>query len=97
MKKSSCRASRRVTGAAALLLAAALSGCGGGGGEAAESPSGSGHSIVGLWAAWSVDSSHLSGQQFWFTLIDPIDGRSATVLVTDSSGASVLPIYRLSE
>lgn len=25
------------------------------------------------------------------------DGRSATVLVTDSSGASVLPIYRLSE
>lgn len=78
MKKSSCRASRRVTGAAALLLAATLSGCGGGGGEAAASPSGSGHSIVGLWAAWSVDSSHLSGQQFWFTsggrflMIDPV-------------------------
>lgn len=78
MKKSGCRAFRRVTGAASLLLAATLSGCGGGSGETPESPSGSGPSIVGLWAAWSVDSSHLSGQQFWFTsggrflMIDPV-------------------------
>ena len=96
MKKSSCRASRLVAGAAALLLAATLPGCGGGGESSDASPSGSGGSIAGAWAVWSADSSHLSGQQFWFTpggrflMIDPVgDDEAAAAARASCGGAGV--------